>query len=295
MAINVPDIDEIPINQDIMTRYVAWIMALLVYLLCLVLTGAVSINLSLNKWQVGVNHRLTAIVPFQHELDRERLIPPVLSLLKSTPGIKNVVVQDGERGLSMAGAWLNYGNSSASGLPPTLIDIDMDPNHPINMGELGTKLYRIIPGVQLETQSRWQETIAVLRTSLQVIAYIFAALIALTVIITITLVTQSGLAAHHEAIRILRFIGAHNSYIARKFQGHALKLAFRGSLVGFLASLPTLIILSYLCTNLGVPELLKPGLDFTLLLVVVTVPATVVFLSICVARFAVFKALARLC
>jgi cell division transport system permease protein len=178
---------------------------------------------------------------------------------------------------------------------PAFVDVDLDPKYGGTINDIAAQLYRVAPGAKIETQHRWQETIAVLKASLQGIAYVFAGLIALTVVITISLVTQSGLAAHHEAISILRLIGAHNSYISRKFQTHAFKLSLRGAFIGFLGSLPTLILLNYLCTPLGLPEWVRPALDVNLFLIALAVPATVIFLSVCVARFAVFKTLTQVC
>jgi cell division transport system permease protein len=285
-------IDEIPINQDAMTRYVSWIMALLVYLLCLVLVGAVSISSSLYQWQVGVNYRLTVEIPIQHELDRDRIVPTVLSVLKTLPGITSAVASDHLNSMHFFQPF--FGQQEQGSAPePTFIDVALDPNYSVNLNDIAAQLYRVAPGAKIETQHRWQETIAVLRTSLQAIAYIFASLIALTVVITISLVTQSGLAAHHKTISILRLIGAQNSYISRKFQTHALKLSMKGAVIGFVTSLPTLLILSALCSHLGVPEWLKPNFDANLFLLILAVPATVIFLSICVARFAVFKTLTQ--
>ncbi len=288
------DIDEIPINQDSMTRYVSWIMALLVYLLCLVLAGAASISSSLQKWQTGVSHRLTVEIPLQHELDRDRIVPTVVSLLKTLPGVAGAIPLDQSGAMGLWQPWFKGADRSSNPLP-AFVDVDLDPNYKGNINELAGQLYRVAPGVKIETQHRWQETIAVLRASLQGIAYIFAALIALTVVITISLVTQSGLAAHHEAISVLRFIGAQNSYISRKFQSHAMKLSCRGAFIGFLASMPTLIFLNYLCGPLGVPEWVRPTLDINLFLIAIAVPATVIVLSVCVARFAVFKTLSQVC
>lgn len=286
------DIDEIPINQDAMTRYVSWIMALLVYLLCLVLAGAASISSSLQQWQTGVNHRLTVEIPLQHELDRDRIVPTVMGLLKTMPGVVSAHTLDQSSAMHLLQPW--FGQKDAGVLPsPAFIDVNLDPSYTGSVNDVVAQLYRVAPNLKIETQHRWKETIAVLRASLQGIAYIFAALIALTVVITISLVTQSGLAAHHNAISILRLIGAQNSYISRKFQSHAFKLSIRGALIGFLASLPTLLLLNFLCIHLGVPEWVKPILDMHLLFIVLSVPATVIILSVCVARFAVFKTLTQ--
>lgn len=291
------NIDEIPINQDAVTKFVPWIMALLVFLLSLVLAGAFSISSSLNNWHVGISQKLTIEIPLQHELDRARVIPNIVGLLKTTPGITHVEpVQHKQLSTSLpqSGVEQQHVNNFGDIPPPTLIDIDIDPNVHLNVPDLVEWLNQYAAGVRVESHGRWLETLAVLRTSLEVIAYLFALIIAMTVAITVMLVTKAGLASHHQSISILRLIGAQNSYIAQKFQSHAFRLTSKGALIGFFAAFPVLFGLNILTSNLGIPEMLRPTADLSLLGVLVIIPSIIICLSILVARLAVLKTLVKL-
>lgn len=288
------NIDEIPINRDAVTKFVPWIMALLVFLLSLVLAGAFSISSSLNNWHVGVSQKLTIEIPLQHELDRDRIIPNIVGLLKKTPGINHVEVVQQKQLLKLLQPWV--GNVETLGdIPlPALIDVDVDPATQFNIQELMQWLSQYAKGVRVESHGRWLETLTVLRTSLQIIAYLFALIIAMTVAITVMLVTKAGLAAHHQSISVLRLIGAQNSYIARKFQSHAFRLTVRGALFGFIAAFPVLVGLNMLTSNFGIPEMLRPTVDLSLLGILIVIPCLIISLSIVVARFAVLKTLIKL-
>ncbi|WP_032112489.1 cell division protein FtsX [Candidatus Paracaedibacter symbiosus] len=288
------NIDEIPINQDAVTRFVPMIMALLVFLLSLVLAGAFSISSSLKNWHVGASHKLTIEVPLQHELDRERMIPNIVTFLQSVPGINHVEPIKHQQLLSLLEPWVGQAEMLSDVPVPALIDIDVDPNAHLEVPELIQKLRQYAAGVRIESHSRWLETLLILRTSLQVVAYLFALIIAMTVAITVMLVTKVGLASHYQSIAVLRLMGAHNSYIARKFQAHALKLASKGALIGFLAAFPVLIGLNYVTSNFGVPEMLRPTADLSLIALLVIIPFIIIGLSILVARFAVLKTLIKL-
>jgi cell division transport system permease protein len=133
-----------------------------------------------------------------------------------------------------------------------------------------------------------------LRLSLEVIAYLFIGLIALTVMITITLITRSSLATHASVIDVLRLIGANNRYIALKFQKRAFWLALTGGLWGALIALPILFSLNWLSVWLGVPDVLKPTLSWMLLGIILALPFVVGGMSLIVARFSVLRTLARL-
>lgn len=288
------NIDEIPINQDAVTRFVPWIMALLVFLLSLVLAGAFSISSSLKNWHVGVSQKLTIEVPLQHELDRDRMIPNIISFLQSQPGITHVEPVKQQQLLSLLEPWVGQVDMLSDIPMPALIDIDVDPNSHMEVSELIQKLRQYTAGIRVESHGRWLETLSILRTSLQIIAYLFAVIIGVTVAITVMLVTKAGLASHHQSISVLRLIGAQNSYIAHKFQAHALKLASKGALIGFVAAFPVLLCLNYLTSNFGVPEMLRPSADWTLVAFLIIIPFIIIGLSILVARLAVLKTLIKL-
>lgn len=288
------NIDEIPINQDAVTKFVPWIMALLVFLLSLVLAGAFSISSSLNNWHVGIRQKLTIEIPLQHELDRDRIIPNIVGLLKTTPGIAHVEPVQQKQLLNLLQPWVGHVEVLGDIPLPALIDVDVDPNTQLNIQELVQWLSQYAKGVRVESHGRWLETLTVLRTSLQVIAYLFALIIAMTVAITVMLVTKAGLASHHQSISVLRLIGAQNSYIARKFQAHAFRLTVKGALFGFISAFPVLFGLNILTSNLGVPEMLRPTADLSLLGLLIVIPCLIISLSIVVARFAVLKTLIKL-
>lgn len=288
------NIDEIPINKDAVTRFVPWIMALLVFLLSLVLAGAFSISSSLKNWHVGVSQKLTIEVPLQHELDRDRMIPNIVSFLQSLPGITHVEPVKHQQLLNLLEPWVGQVDMLSDIPMPALIDVDVDPNSHLEVAELIQKLRQYAAGVRVESHGRWLETLSILRTSLQIIAYLFAMIIGMTVAITVMLVTKAGLASHHQSISVLRLIGAQNSYIARKFQAHALRLTSKGALVGFIAAFPVLLCLNYITSNFGVPEMLRPTADLGLVVLLIIIPFIIIGLSILVARFAVLKTLIKL-
>lgn len=288
------NIDEIPINRDAVTRFVPWIMALLVFLLSLVLAGAFSVSSSLKNWHMGISHKLTVEVPLQHELDRDRMIPNIVSFLKSMPGITHVEPVKQDQLLTLLEPWVGRTEMLTEVPLPALIDVDVDPQSQLEVPELINKLRLYAVGVRVEAHGRWLETLSVLRASLQIVAYLFAIIIAMTVAITVMLVTKAGLASHHQNIAVLRLMGAQNSYIARKFQSHALKLTAKGALIGFVVAFPVLFCLNYLTSNFGVPEMLRPTTDLSLVGVLFVIPFIIISLSILVARFAVLKTLFKL-
>lgn len=286
-----PTIEEIPITKDSISGTVPWVVGLLVFLLCLVLSGASAIGVSMYKWQIGMGHKISVEIPLQHEIDRDRITSGVSDYLRAFPGVTSVDAQNKE---SLQGI---FGVSESTMDPqmdiplPVMIEVGFDPAQPANIKEIIAQLQNFTPGVRVEAYTQWHDMVSILQRSTQLIAYAFIMLIALTVITVVTLVTRAGLISHRENITILQLIGASNSYVAKKFQNHALLLSVRGASIGFILALPVIWLLNMGMVYLGVPDLIKPQFDLSLLGILAVVPLFVVLLSVCVSRFAVLRAL----
>ena len=287
----VSTIEEVPITKDPMTRLVPWIIALLVFLLCIVFVGASSISGSVQRWQVGISHRITIEIPLQHELDRDRITTAVAQYLLTNAAVEHTEIADKTRLFSIFGVSPQQALQHPDYILPILIEVSLKPDSMGAVTNILTQLQQVSPGVRIETYSQWHDMLQLLRQSLQIIGYIFVMLIAFTVIIMISLITKAGLAAHHESISILRLIGASNGYIADKFQKHAFRLSTKGAIIGFTFAIPISWLLTIASVSLGVPEILRPQIDPVLMLAMLIVPLFVVLLSICVSRFAVLRTL----
>jgi cell division transport system permease protein len=280
---------DIPVGQDAASRYVPWVIGLMVFLLALILAGASSMSTSLNKWHMGIANKLTVEVPVSDKQSGQAVVQKVIDQLKKVQGIKSVEVVDGQHLLSLLEPWVGSVDVLQDIQLPILLDVDLVPEVSINLQELTAELRKITAGVRLEAHSRWQEMLIVLRSALQTIAYFIALLIVSAVIITIILVTKTGLTAHQGIIDVLRLIGASQNYIARQFQLQAFWLAFRGGGVGAGVAIPTVLLLNWLTQFFGVPEILKPDFSFQVFIMIAILPLVVAFISSFVARVAVFR------
>ncbi|MFX5956994.1 FtsX-like permease family protein, partial [Acinetobacter baumannii] len=81
------------------------------------------------------------------------------------------------------------------------------------------------------------------------------------VLVTISLVTHSGLVIHREVIDTLQLMGATPSYIARQFEIQAFRLSLKGGVLGLIAMIPFLYLLSLISRVWQLPEIssLLPG------------------------------------
>ncbi len=287
-------IDDIPVGQDVSSRYVCWIVGLMVFLLSLVFVGSISLSSSLNQWNMGSAGRLTIELPLHGVQNPEALIGNIVDTLQKIPGVAQVKLVDNQEVLKLLQPWVGQVNLLQDLTLPALIDVDLKSQGSANVADITSLLRQFSAGVRIEEHSHWQHTLERLRLSLEVMSYLFISLIAATVMVTITLITRSSLASHASIIDVLRLVGANNSYIARKFQNRAFWLALKGGSWGVIIVFPTIIFLNWLSSHLGVSEALKPSLSFSLLLAILSLPFVMVCISFIAARISVLRTLSRL-
>lgn len=287
-------INDIPMGNDVSSRYVCWIVGLMVYLLSLVFMGAMSLSSSLSQWQGGGVSRLTIEVPIRDLQNPEYVIQNITSTLEKMPGVVRVHQVDNQEVMQLLQPWVGQANLLQELRLPALIDVDMKPDVPVDVPELTTRLGAMAAGIRVEEHHHWQQMFQKLRLSLEVMAYLFMGLIGTTVMVTITLITRSSLATHASIIDILRLMGASSSYIACKFQKRAFRLALKGGFWGGLAALPTVFVVKGLNTYLGISSSLKFSLNYTWLISIILLPFIVGGMSWIVARISVLRTLAKL-
>ena len=150
-----------------------------------------------------------------------------------------------------------------------------------------------MPGAVVDDHQRWVGGLVSLTRSVDLIAGLVVLLVGLAAVITVVFVTRTGLAIHRQVIELLHLIGAQDSYIARQFQTHAMKLGFKGGILGFAAALATIYAAGLLLSGSG--RVLLPnfelGLREWILLGLLPLLATLV--AMLTARWTVLRTLAR--
>jgi cell division transport system permease protein len=94
------------------------------------------------------------------------------------------------------------------------------------------------PGAVLDDHTRWRRPLAEAAARIRLLGVLSIALIGATMAAMITLAARAALATNAEVIRVLRLVGAKDSYIARAFVRRFTLRAFGGAAVGALLGWP---------------------------------------------------------
>lgn len=155
----------------------------------------------------------------------------VLTILEQTPGVDSARALSEEEQTELLEPW--FGPDIPIGdLPvPRLIEIIETPEGYDGDG-LRLRLAAEVPGAVLDDHTRWRRPLVEAAGRLRLLGWISLLLILGSTAAMITLAAQSALAANEQVIRVLRLVGARDTYIARAFVRRFTLRALVGAFIG---------------------------------------------------------------
>ncbi|MBE2277916.1 MAG: cell division protein FtsX [Rhodobacteraceae bacterium] len=166
----------------------------------------------------------------------------VLALLSTTPGIASARALTDEENRRLLEPWFGP-DLPVQDLPlPRLIEVVEDGQGYDGEG-LRQRLAAEAPGAILDDHTRWRRPLAEAAARLRLLGWLSIVLIGATMAAMITLAANASLAANAQVVKVLRLIGAQDSYIARAFVRRFTLRALTGSAAGALAGLAGVLLL----------------------------------------------------
>ena len=221
----------------------------------------------------------------------ETQLRAALEVLRTTPGVASARVLDEAEERALLEPWFGP-DLPLDTLPiPKLIEvIEGEPG--IDAEGLRLRLRAEAPGAVLDDHTRWRQPLVKAADRLRMLGLVAIVLIAGATAAMITLAANSALAANGQVIRVLRLVGARDSYIARAFVRQFTLRAFAGALAGTvlgvaaIAFLPDAETAGNFLTGLGFR-----GAEWLWPLVIAPLAAVVAFVATRVAAFRVLRSL----
>ena len=160
----------------------------------------------------------------------------VLDILGQTPGIAAARALTDAEQKALLEPWFGP-NLPVDALPlPRLIEItEGDPGY--DSEGLKLRLAAEAPGAILDDHTRWRRPLAEAASRLRLLGILSIALIGAALAAMITLAATAALAANAQVIRVLRLVGARDSYIARAFVRRFTLRALGGAAAGTAAGM----------------------------------------------------------
>lgn len=162
----------------------------------------------------------------------------VLEVLETTPGVAFARALTADETRALLAPWIGP-DLPVDDLPiPQLIEVT-EGDDGFDAEGLKLRLAAEAPGATLDDHLRWRKPLVAAAERIRTLGLLSLILIAGATAAMITLATQAALAANGQVIRVLRLVGARDTYIARafvrRFTLRALMGAAAGTLLGMIA------------------------------------------------------------
>lgn len=283
---------DLPFERDQATKFLPWIVALMVFLGALALAAATVIGNAIERWDNDLSGRITVQVPAAQATDKA--VAELLEALAGTPGITRAQRLSEEATRALVEPWLGTLDADLELPLPTVIDVETAAGTVFDVNLLAGRLAKIAPDVIVDDHRVWLSQLIRVARTVEAIAFAILALIALTAIAAVIFATRSGLAVHASIINLLHVMGAHDSYIARQFQMQAMMLGLRGGTIGSIAAFAVVLVVTTMSASIDVALLPSAPLAPLQWLLLFVVPLAAILIAMATARVTVLRALAAM-
>jgi cell division transport system permease protein len=289
---------DIPFERDQSTRFLPWIVAVMVFLAGLAAAFAIVVGDAIDAWDDTLSGRLTIQVPAENPAAADRRVAELVRLLDGRPEIATVAVLSTADVINLLEPWLGAASATlgASGnLPlPRLIDVELATGVDYDATLLRAEIAGIDPAAIVDDHRDWMGSLIDLARLVEAVAFLVLALIGASAIAAVVFTTRSGLAVHAPIIELLHLMGARDRYVARQFQRHAMWLGMRGGAIGSVAAATVLAAVGWVARDIET-ALLSPVAPTTAhALMLAAVPLAAIVITMSTAHVTVMRALARL-
>ena len=215
----------------------------------------------------------------------------VLTVLETTPGIASARALDPAEVRALLEPWFGP-DLPLDALPiPQLVEI-IENDEGFDAEGLRLRLQAEAPGAVLDDHTRWRQPLIAAAERIRLLGLLAITLIAATMAAMVGLAANSALAANGQVIRVLRLVGARDSYIARAFVRRFTLRASSGAAAGtVIGAIAVALIPSSPADNGFLTGLGYQGAEWLWLFAMPVAAALVAFLA---TRLAAFRTLRKL-
>jgi cell division transport system permease protein len=240
------DHTDLPLNADPASRFLPWIIGLLIYLASLSIVVGLSVDTLTTQWTQGLKDMIILEMPLasDHTSEDERLETEfkIFQLIQSTPGLGSI------KPLSFKDALEQLGTHTFSDedlkLLPKLLEIQVTNRSNFSLTSFKRNLATLSPHIHAEDHEDTKNGMHKIAQSTQMVSFGIVSMIILATIAIIAFTSQTSLIIHRNVIEILYLVGGTRSYISRQFQSHALRIGIRGSLISLVLGAFTFLSIS---------------------------------------------------
>ena len=214
-----------------------------------------------------------------------------LAILEQTSGVESARLVGIGAKKKLLEPWLGVDFPLEAIAMPALIEI-RETEAGVDYEGLRLRLSAELPSASLDNHSEWRRPIEVVSKLVSQLGMFTVILIILSSISMVTLASNAALSANVKVLRVLRLVGAFDTFIVTAFVRIFTLRVFLGSLMGTVCAGLVLFLISTFSENLGILDFVRLEIKDTIY--IACVPFLFAIISIFVTRNAVKSSLKRL-
>jgi cell division transport system permease protein len=219
-------------RATISARALIAIIAIMTFLASLTTGVVMVVRAAANEWQADVAREFTIqIRPVAgHDIEMEVVKAAVIA--RASAGIAEVRPYSKEETTRLLEPWLGSGLQIDDLPVPRLIVVRITPGAAPDLAQLHQTLAEQIPGVSLDDHRGFVDRMRAMTRAVVVLGIGVLLLVLAATVLSLAFATRAAIATNRPVIEVLHLIGAKDSFIARHFQQHFLRLGLQGGLIG---------------------------------------------------------------
>jgi cell division transport system permease protein len=219
-------------RATIAARALIAIIAIMTFLASLTTGAVMLVRAAASEWQADVAREFTIqIRPVAgHDTDMEVVKAAVIA--RASAGIAEVRPYSKEETTRLLEPWLGSGLQIDDLPVPRLIVVRIAPGAAPDLAQLRQTLAEQIPGVSLDDHRSFVDRMRALTRAVVVLGIGVLSLVLAATVLSLAFATRAAIASNRTVVEVLHLIGAKDSFIARHFQQHFLRLGLQGGLIG---------------------------------------------------------------
>lgn len=286
---------DIPFARDDANRFLPAIVAVMVTITALLLAVGISFAgaLSAQKRDVAGSIQIQITTGDKTRADIQQKMS---ALLRTTPGVKDVVVLSHAEVARLLKPWLGDSAALEDISLPMLLDVkvDTDATPAFDAAVLSRAMKAQGIDGRIATPQNWVNDLAKALGLAQVTLLLLALGLIASLVGLSVLVARTSLRLHFKVVNLLHMFGATDEYILRQFQWHNGLLIGRGAVVGALLAAAVLLLAHVSTTQMKNPVLPVIHFSFVHGALFILLPLLIALVVLVATRFTVHSMLHRM-
>jgi cell division transport system permease protein len=248
---------DLPLKRDTASRFVLWLVMVLVFMAALAVTVNSYVHVLLDDWNQSVSGTLTVQIPVGPggEKAAATTVAKVVDVLSRHPAVSRAEAVPRARITELLKPWLGEGGAIADLPLPALIDVELDEDGRDAVTAVSTSIKTAAPDAVIDDHRVWLGRVMGLAQGFAVVAITIMILVTGALGLTIIFATRASLAQFSQVIEVLHVVGAKDGYVAGQFARRALVQGMLGGAAGLALYAPALGLIAGLANRVD-PEVL---------------------------------------